>query len=118
MTTINYQPVAPIGTRTTFGHQNMGDKPHVWGEFEVNEYPDSWEGLRLQVLRRELGLYLGDAARILGIGVAQMSSLERGAATCDWDVAMRLLREAPVDACKRPTRPDWTPVRPMPAVKS
>jgi transcriptional regulator with XRE-family HTH domain len=77
----------------------------------VAEYAESWEGVRLRGLRRELGLYLGDAARILGIGVAQMSALERGAGTCDWEVAMRLLREAPVEASRRPTRPDLTPLR-------
>lgn len=90
---IAYKRVEPIGTHKAYGHMNRGDQPHVWDEFDVNDYPDSWEGRRLQALRYELKLTLGDAGRILGLGPAQMSSLEHGSATCDWTVAMKLLRE-------------------------
>jgi plasmid maintenance system antidote protein VapI len=90
---IGYRDVEPIGKERTFGHQNRGDQPHVWGDLEVNVYPDSWEGMRLAVLRRrELGLTLGEAARVLDLGVAQLSSLERGAAVCDWKLVEQLLR--------------------------
>jgi hypothetical protein len=95
---IGYKRVEPIGKRKTFGHVNRGDLPHVWGEFEVNEYPDSWDGQRLRALRRELELTLGEAAICLDIGVAQFSALEYGSATCNWFVVHEVLRLALLEA--------------------
>lgn len=91
---LDYRDVAPIGKRKTWGHLNMGDKPHVWGEFELNEYPPSPEGEALSDFRRALGMYLGQAGDVLGLRPSQISNLERGAATCNWEYAKARLFEA------------------------
>jgi hypothetical protein len=88
---IGYQPVAPIGKRKVFGHQNMGDKPHVWGEFEIDDFPSSPEGRALRdfCIARDIGLR--KASALLGISAVHLSNLHRGAATCNWEFVRKLL---------------------------
>lgn len=88
---IGYQPVAPIGKRTVYGHQNMGDQPHVWGEFEIDDYPENCEGRALRDFCTERDIGLREAARRLGISAVHMSNIHRGAATCDWELVRSLL---------------------------
>ena len=61
---------------------------------EVSDYPESVEGLELRECRRELGLSLGEASSKLGIGVVELSNLERGALTVDPAYGWPLLRLA------------------------
>lgn len=88
---IGYRPVEPVGKRTAFGHQNMGDRPHVWGEIELDAYPESKEGRALRDFRTARQIGLREASAKLGISAVHLSNLERGAATCDWETVRTLL---------------------------
>lgn len=76
-------PVAPIGKRimATFH-----------GRYEVDDYPPSPRGRAVRDLRVELGLGLRDTAMALGLTAVQLSDLERGRATTDWDEVERRVR--------------------------
>lgn len=88
---IGYQPVAPIGKRKVWGHQNMGDQPHVWGEIEIDDYPESAEGRALSDFRRTRRIGLREASAKLGVSAVHLSNLERGAAVCNWEIVRGLL---------------------------
>lgn len=83
-------PVAPIGRsiHLGFGHLADGSPVYAW---EADDYPPSPEGKSLRDERRRLDMGLRQAAKALGISAAQLSSLETGQATCDWEVARKML---------------------------
>jgi len=91
---VGYRPVEPIGKRVVYGHQNMGDQPHVWGEMEINDYPESKNGRALRDFRTARQVGLGEAAKKLGISVVHLSKIEHGAATCDWEIVRMLMPES------------------------
>jgi hypothetical protein len=70
-------PVAPIDTRVATVLANPG------GLRQVNEpvYPDHPSGDALRTLRHRCDLALREAAKVLGLPPAEVSSLERGSAT-------------------------------------
>jgi hypothetical protein len=84
--------VAPTGREMVrgFGHRLDGSPIYEW---EEDVYPPSPEGRRLRDLRIELGLGLRESCALLEITAVQLSSLERGRATCDWAQAERMLRD-------------------------
>lgn len=87
--TLRTTPVEPIGTithRTFFENRFCGDRA-------VLEYPPSPGGDALRSERLYICLPELDAAKRLGLSAVEYSELERGRRTCDWDEAMRLLRE-------------------------
>lgn len=88
---IGYKPVAPIGKTTVYGHQNRGDEPHVWGPLEIDDYPTSSEGRALRDFRRAHHIGLRDASARLDVSAVHVSNLERGAATCNWELVRALL---------------------------
>lgn len=61
-------------------------------ELENDVYPDVG-GFALRSERRRLCVGLRAAAARLGIRVSELSGLEFGALTCDWELAMQLLRD-------------------------
>lgn len=71
----------------TFGvHINNGDKPHVWAtQFQCNTCKKKDDDIRTGCgdqsdwpkRRREAGLSLGQAARLMNLGTAVYSGLER-----------------------------------------
>lgn len=76
-------PVTPIGKRTMVTFH---------GDYEVDAFPPSPRGRALRDLRVELGQGLRETARALGLSAVQLSDLERGRATTDWDEIERRLR--------------------------
>lgn len=91
MESLEYELVEPIGKRTVYGHQHRTDGQHVWGDFEINDYPDSPAGVALRAERRRLGLHLFEAAHALGLRTSAYGALERGAARCNWPRAYALM---------------------------
>lgn len=91
---LNYRAVQPIGKRKAFGHVHYADKPHEWGEIEIDDYPPSPEGEKLRGLRLRLGMGLREAAHALGLTAVQLSNVERGGAVVDWAEAANALRNS------------------------
>jgi hypothetical protein len=98
--TYELEKVKPTGTHTALGcfpgrpgSENLHCKP-----VSVDSFPPTAEGKRLRSVRRELAITLGETARILGIGVVDVSSLERGRCVfknpADWESAFAQLRSA------------------------
>ena len=91
---LNYRRVEPIGKRKIFAHIHHADRPHEWGEIEIDDYPPSPEGKKLRDLRVQLGIGLREASRLLGLTAVQLSSVERGGAVLDWTEAAKVLRNS------------------------
>lgn len=90
-------PVAPIGTRRSVAFV-CGPRTSGLRDTEEPTYPPSPRGDALRELRAREGdhVTIGEAARLLGIGPADLCSLEYGRATLsdeDWIEAERLIRE-------------------------
>jgi DNA-binding XRE family transcriptional regulator len=85
------KPVAPIGRGMArgFGHQSDGTPIYEW---EMDIYPPSPKSRELRELRHELDLGLRETAGALGIRAVELSSLENGRATCDWELLFRMVR--------------------------
>jgi DNA-binding XRE family transcriptional regulator len=84
-------PLEPIGrsTHRGFGHLTDGTPIYEW---EADDYPPPSElALKFRNVRQIVNLGLRETASRLGISVVDLSSLERGRATCDWEHAFRLL---------------------------
>lgn len=92
---LNYRRVQPIGKRKVFGHIHYSDRPHEWGEIEIDDYPPSPEGKKLRNLRVQLGIGLREACRVLGLSAVELGYVERGGAVVDWAAAAKLLRGEP-----------------------
>ncbi len=81
---IELERIPHIGTHEGHAFVDWRDDsaPHgMSGDFRkvtCHEYPP--QEFELRALRRSVGMTLGEAARLLGIGVASMSDLERGRA--------------------------------------
>jgi hypothetical protein len=88
---IGYKPVEPIDKFEVFAHQNMGDKPHLWGPMMLDDYPDSPEGDALRDFRTARRIGLREASARLGISAVHLSNLERGAAVCDWELVREIV---------------------------
>jgi len=92
-------PVQPIGTQTAGAFVDGERNGHRFGEFQIREipkYPPSPKGEQLRSLRLQIPYSLRQAANLLGIGVVQLSGLERGTHTYtkseEWDRAFDALR--------------------------
>lgn len=85
------KPVAPIGRGMArgFGHKSDGTPIYEW---EMDVYPPSPKGKELRNLRKELDLGLRETSKALGISAVDLSSLEHGRATCDWELIFRMVR--------------------------
>lgn len=75
-------PVEPLGSRETTGFVD-GPGHHGVGTIKVHSYPKSEGGECVRDFRREHGISIGDLARALRIGVAEMAGIERGSHTTD-----------------------------------
>lgn len=71
----------PEATETTSialtdGRNNKGNRQGGWAEVPVINAPSDAEGSRLKAARQARGLYLGEAARHLGVSVPDYCKLE------------------------------------------
>jgi len=88
---LQLEMVEPIGMRRTQAFVNRGHADdgtpigHSFEEIDMPMYPDDARlaGRELREIRVALGLSLRDAARAIGISVAQVSDIERGRARCN-----------------------------------
>ncbi len=90
-------PVEPIGSHKSMafvdGHDAKGQPFGGLREVTVEDYPEEHvkRGALFRVARQAAGLSLGEAARALGVGVVELSGLERGSVTLseeDWGAAV------------------------------
>ena len=86
-------PIAPVGKRLASGFVRRADGCSV-GTFETDEYPASPAGEHFRKLRIGRDLSLRETARILGISPVDLSALENGRASTDWDAMEDLLDAA------------------------
>lgn len=97
---MNAIPVKPVSTRRS-GAFVDGVDPKTgkrFGRFETVDfpvYPPSHDGRELRAERVRLGLSLRDGARLLGLGLVELSGLETGSHTFataeEWAEARRRL---------------------------
>lgn len=88
-------PVDAIGRETVCGFGRKSDGTSFY-EWEVDVFPTSPNGKKLRELRKDRDIGLRDAAKALGISATELSSLERGSATCaEWEELFQALREVP-----------------------
>jgi hypothetical protein len=94
----SFEDTTGFVTRTCCGPDGVGpcqaekeNLPCGIGKIRISNHPERPEGIALRKLRVSLGLTLGDGARRLGIKVIEMSGLERGVYTTDWEEAKRRL---------------------------
>ncbi len=86
-------PVDAIGRETARGFGRRSDGTPIY-EWEIDIFPPSPNGKKLRDLRKELDIGLREAAKALGISATELSSLERGGATCgEWEELFQVLRE-------------------------
>jgi hypothetical protein len=96
---VNIAPTLRTERRMAFVDYST-DPPDPRNGFQETDWltaDKSPEGIALRDLRVEVGASLGDAARLLGITVVELSSLERGIAVlsaADWTRATDALRAA------------------------
>jgi hypothetical protein len=91
---IRIVPRHQIGERETAGFRTKADGSCSWATWVEPVYAPSPQGAALHELRVALGLTIGQAARTLGIGPADMSALEWGRAEPEgdnWDYVRRML---------------------------
>ena len=102
------EPIESIGTQRCayfwdkLGPEGAEESEHegglTVGDFPVYP-PPCPEAVELRYVREQRGVYLGDAARQLGISTSEYSGLERGrvrpAAPSTWADALAGVREAP-----------------------
>lgn len=88
---ITLERIAPLGGMLVSGHCGVAGEP---------VYPPTCiEAQALRQLRRKRHVYLGDAARALGITVVQLCDLERGrarpVAPSSWSEVLGIVRALP-----------------------
>lgn len=93
MNKIVITPQEVIGRRTARGFGHLRDGTPIY-EWEEDVYPDSPGGRALREERKRLGIGLREAARILEIRAVELSNLERGHSTCDFELATALLQRS------------------------
>jgi len=84
---LEISPVAPSGRSVKNMLVSYRDGTGAFEARETDDYAKSPDGLALRDERVRLGLSLGAAARAFGLRVSEVSDLEHGRVTCDWQVA-------------------------------
>lgn len=91
-------PVEPIGTSRAVGFEEYADGSGGLVARDNKVYPSSHGGRLLRDARRRRSVSIRDAARLLGIGCAELSGLELGRFTlsaADWSAALHEIEGNP-----------------------